>query len=468
MPGEPDQPSRPGESGPRRPASVTFRTDRGDEASQLDPANQSLAEALSLVFKILQFAMLILFAAFALSGFSSVNENEKGIRLLFGRQTGRDLAPGPYFSAPLPLGEMVKVDTGQVTLEIDETFWPQLSAEDRKKPIQDLAKMGKPSLKPGEDGSVLTADANLAHALWSVRYRRDSAFNYAQNVLPEAERPIVQAAVERGIVQAVSQVTIDELLKQSSSDQGSVATRARELAQESLDTIHSGIKIEQLTLKDKTPPFNVYGDFSKVQSAVQTAGAKRDKAQADARNILSAAAGEAYEPLIKLIDQYEQAIARNDAPGQAAVMANIRGIFEGREVKLGETTYRAKLVTGQATNIINDALQYRSSVVSQRSAELASFQAKLAQFKANPNVVIQREWADAMTVFLDKPLVEIFNLPLGTQVAELWINRDPDWVKQAAEAIRRARNLKAEEQRRLEQAREFYNTRTDTQTVESK
>ncbi len=460
-----EEPVSPGAPASHRPASVTLRSGaRADEGSQLDPANQSLAEALSLVFKILQFAMLILFAAFALSGFSSVNENEKGIRLLFGRQTGRDLLPGPYFSAPLPLGELVKVNTGSEGLEIDDTFWPKLSDEERKRPIQELARMGKPSLKPGEDGSLLTADANLAHALWSVRYRRDSAFNYAQNILPEAERAIVRSAVERGIVHAVAQVTIDDLLKQSSSDQGSVATRARELAQETLDAIHSGIKIDQLTLKDKAPPFSVYSAFSSVQSAVQTAGKAREEAQTSARNTLAAAAGEAYEPLIQQIDLYEQAMARNDTPAQGRILANINALFDGREVKIGDQTYRAKLVSGQVTNVLNDARQYQSTVVSERQAELASFQAKLAQFKVNPNVVVQREWADAMTVFLNKPLVEIFNLAPGT-VAELWLNRDPDFVKKAAEEIRRKQALKAEEDRRIEQQREFYRTRTDTNIV---
>ena len=47
-PNDPDQPVNPGES--RRSASVTLRTDRADEASQLDPANQSLAEALAAYF----------------------------------------------------------------------------------------------------------------------------------------------------------------------------------------------------------------------------------------------------------------------------------------------------------------------------------------------------------------------------------------------------------------------------------
>jgi membrane protease subunit HflK len=466
MPQDPQHPARPGEGGPRRSASVTLRAD-GAGASQLDPANQSLADALSLVFRILQLGMIVLIVAFVASGFSSVAENEKGIKLLFGRQTGRDLPPGPYFSAPLPLGELVKIKTGQEGLEIDDTYWQQMDATTKKLSIQDAARMGKPSLKPGEDGSLLTGDSNLAHTQWSVRYHRENASEYAQNILPDAEKDIVQSAVERGIVQAVAQVTIDDLLKQAGNDQGSIATRAKELAQQSLDSIHSGLKIEQVALKEKSPPFNVYSAFTNVQSAEQNAGAAREKAQSDARNDLSAAAGLAYEPLIKLIDQYEQAVTRGDAAAQGEVMGKIHAVFQGQEIKIGDQSFRAHLVAGQVTQIMNDAEQYRLSVQSQRQAELTTFRGKLAQFKSNPDLVIKREWADAMGVFLNRPLVEIFNLPAG-QVAELWLNRDPEFERSAREAARRKKNLDSEEVRRQEQQREFYKTRTDVKTVDSK
>ena len=48
---------------------------------------------------------------------------------------------------------------------------------------------------------------------------------------PSTTRTAAQrAAVEQGVVQAVSTIGIDDLLKQSSGDLGSVATRAREIA----------------------------------------------------------------------------------------------------------------------------------------------------------------------------------------------------------------------------------------------
>lgn len=453
--------SRP--DGGHRPASVTLRTE-GESGASFDPANQSLAEALGLIFRIVQFGMVVLFAAFALSGFSSVAENQRGIKLLFGRDTARDLLPGFHFSAPYPLGEMVKVDAGQLRMDLDESFFPRVAKEQPGVEIAKLAGMARATLKPGEDGALMTADGNLAHSRWSLTYSREGAFDFSKHVLPDHERAIVRAAVERGIVQAVAQVTIDDLLKQSSSDQGSLATRAREIAQRSLDAINSGIRINQLSMKDKTPPLPVYADFTRVQSAESEATGLRDQAEATARTQMNAVAGAGAAALVEQIEAYERAIALKDTAEQARVLAAINGLFEGREVKIGEKTYAAGLASGAVTNLVNDARQYQSSEVSRRQAEVATFRAKLAQYRAHPGVVMQREWADAMSIFLDKPQVQVFNTPRSAPRVELWVNPDPDLIREAAEAARLVKVKQQAEVRASEQAAESLKTRTDTKT----
>ena len=57
----------------------------------LDPAQQSLAEALRLSFGILKITMLALLVVYALSGTFSVGSNEVAVRLRFGDYVG---APG--------------------------------------------------------------------------------------------------------------------------------------------------------------------------------------------------------------------------------------------------------------------------------------------------------------------------------------------------------------------------------------
>ncbi|MFN0131314.1 MAG: SPFH domain-containing protein [Phycisphaerales bacterium] len=461
----PEGPGRgPGRgAGSKRDASVNLRTPGGgDEMPGLDPANQSLADALRLVFVLLQFSMLVLFALFAFSGFQTVRETESGVRLLFGRVTGERLDPGPHLSFPYPMGELIRVDTGLVALEVDEAFWPAITEDQKRLTLQQVIQQNnKLSLKPGEDGSLITGDEAIAHAKWRVQYVRRDPRKFVQNVLPEAELDIVRAAVERGVVQAVAQIPLDDLLKQSPGETGSVASRARAIAQQSLDRIDSGISIEGLTLLDRTPPFFVYADFSGVQSAQQKASQRLTDAESTARNTLNAMAGDASIPLIAQIDRYETALATNDAAAQTQAMDAIQALFEGRPTSTsGEPL--ATGASGTVTAITNEARQYRSSVVSQRRAELDSFHAKLAQFKSNPGLVIQREWADAMAEFLSRDIVEVFALPPGRadDITELWLNRDPAWVK-AVESARKERELKrSENQRRLEQEQERFKTRT--------
>lgn len=451
--------------GARRDATVNLRAQAGaggDEMPALDPANQSLADALRLVFVLLQFSMLVLFVLFAFSGFQTVRETESGVRLLFGRVTGERLEPGPHLSFPYPMGELLRVDTGLVAMEIDDAFWPALSEDQKRLTLQQVIQQNnKLSLKPGEDGSLITGDEAIAHAKWRVQYVRRDPRKFVQNVMPDAERNLVRAAVERGVVQAVAQINLDDLLKQSSGESGSVASRARAVAQAALDRIESGISIEGLTLVDRTPPFFVYADFSGVQSAQQKADQQRSEAESAATNTLNGMAGDASGPLIAQIDRYETALTTGDTKAQADALGGIQALLEGRPVSVG-AEHIAVQASGAVTAIINEARQYRSSVVSQRRAELETFRAKLAQFKTNPGLVIQREWADAMAEFLSRDVVEVFALPPGRagDVTELWINRDPAWVKEV-EAARKERELKrATQQRQREAEAERFRTRT--------
>jgi regulator of protease activity HflC (stomatin/prohibitin superfamily) len=463
--GDFEKPPTPAPSTPARQASVTLRN-RGqsdDSASQLDPANQSLADALGLVFRLLQVGMVVLFMVFALSGFQSIKETESGIRLLFGRQTGDGLAPGFQFSFPYPLGEMIKVDTGAVQVRVDDAFWPRLTEEQRRQSIQQLATSGKFQLKPGEDGSLITGDENLVHTQWRALYQRRNPAQFVERISPESERAIVRAAIQRGVVQAVAQITIDDLLKQS-SEQGLVAVRARDIAQATLDKIGSGIYIELLTLEEKIPPLFLLNDFAGVQSAEQRSLKARVDAESQARNTLTEMAGGAHDHLIQQIDLYEQAIARGDTHELGDIMVTIHALMDGRPVELGETTVQ-NAVSGQVTAILNEARRYRSSIVSQRQGQLAAFQAQLAQFRVNPEVVIRSRWADAMTAFLDRDGVEIFTMPRGGDVTELWFNRDLDSMRQA-DRLRKERETKAlAERQRQDMERQRFRTNTEAQTA---
>lgn len=460
-----EAPIRPDRASVQRNASVLLRTPGASDAVQatpLDPANQSLADALRLVYRGVQAGMVMLLLFFAFSGFQQVREGQSGVRLLFGRVVADDLRPGPQFSFPYPFGELITVNTGVERLDLDDSFWPRLTEEQRRQSIERVAQMGRHSLKPGEDGSNLTGDGSVAHTRWSVQYRRRHPAQFLRSIYREHERDIVRAAVERGVVQAVAQIGIDDLLRQSPGDEGSVAGRVRQIAQQMLDDIGSGIEIRQVSLQEKIPPLPVYSAFNEVQAAAQRASNRRDAAEAEARNRLHTTAGAAADVLVRLIDQYELALARGDVAEQAALQSAIEGLFEGRPVSVdGQTVEMAP--AGTVAAVIHEARRYRSGIVNQRRAELDAFEGKLKQFLTNPDFVIQREWAEAMTRVLTRPVTEVFTLPPGATRVQIVLNPDPVARREQEKERKLAEYRRSEEQRRLEQEREALKVRTPTE-----
>lgn len=456
------------EQPPQRRASVQFERAGGVVAQDaLDPANQSLSEALGLVSKILNIAMLALAGVFLLSGLTSVKENETGVRLLFGRVIGSDLRSGFQFSWPYPLGEVVKIDTGLQSLSIDEQFWPKLSDPSQKPmQVQQLVAFLSRNLTPA-DGMNITGDENLAHTKWRATYTRSKPIEFAKNILSEADRAtetaIVRSAVQRGVVHAIASIKIDDLLKQSSGEgqQGTLSVRARQIAQDFLDSIGSGIEINKLDLVERIPPFLVYNDFSGVQSAEQKAAQKRADAEAQAQTRLNVAAGEAAPILVKLIQRYELAIEAQKADEAATILESIYAVMDGRSVTIDGVEVKPR-VSGNVVVLLNDAREYASSIVSRRKAELAAFESKLVQFKTNPSLVINREWADAMGDFLGRKNTEIVSLPPGVRWYRLLLNRDPSIVREIEKLAKEARTKEAEERRNREIEQAQYKTNIET------
>lgn len=436
----------------RRAASVTLRREGGSEATSaqlMDPANQSLAEALRITFRILQLGMFAIFALFALSGFRSVREGEVGIRLLFGKVSGSELPPGFQPSAPYPFGDMIKVEREGRPISMSKEFWPFLKDDTREISIDRMPATN--TLKPGADGSLVTGDSNIAHTRWQARFRRSSATSWAKNVSPEHEDRMIRAALARGIVHAVAQTPIERLLKQSSDDQGSVAAQAKDIAQAMLDDLESGLEIERLFLVDKTPPISVRPRFVAVESAASNAGKARDQAEGEASEILSQVAGEAAPVLSSLIDAYELAIEVGDEERQAELLSTIYAIFDGSPVDLeGLAPGTVLPISGSVTRVINDARLYVASEVNRRQTQFSLFQAKLEQYEKNPELMITSTWADAFAMFTDRPFVEQMFVPPGASGLQLLINADPEIRKEQDREAKRV-NVEAANRGRMQQ-----------------
>jgi membrane protease subunit HflK len=467
-------PDAPGEASgaplpPRRAGSVVLR--EGTEAAEfnaLDPANQSLADALRFMLRILQAGMLVLAVMYAFSGVKSVREGERGIRLLFGRIQAQNLETGLHWSAPYPMGDLVRVQQFPREMDISKDFWIYIAPGTVDPSPEKQAAQA--SLKPdqGGSGSVITADGNIAHTKWKFSYERNAVEDYSKNVLPDDEESLVLAAVKRGVVQAVAQVTLNELLQQGGEQGATVPFVAKKVAQETLDRMHSGLQIKALTMDPPIPPLWVRQDFNKASAAAANANKAIEDAKTYRTERLNTAAGNVAKYLVYSIDQYEHALTLKDSTGADQILTTINSLMDGTPVEVlalddsgkpeveeeGKPTGRKVtvqgLAKGQVASILNEAALYRTGVVSQAQADMSRYQAKLEQFKANPSVMVQREWSSAVRAFLARDNVETMLLPTGTHTLDLLINRDPDIEKGIQEYMTEQRRKETERKRLLE------------------
>ncbi|MBI1190689.1 MAG: hypothetical protein GC200_08445 [Tepidisphaera sp.] len=475
---------------PRRSGSVQLRevgtTAAEDEQAMLDPANQSLAEALKVMMWLLRLAMVVLAGLYLASGFRSIKENERGIRLLFGKIQASNLPPGFAWSLPFPLGELRTVDRAYKAIQIDKDFWVANATPDQS--IDKLTPTE--SLKPGQGGCVLTAEGNIAHTRWRLGYSVEDVAKYSQNVLDEQAEDLVRNAVKAGIVQACAGVTIEQLLAQSSDQINSVRSKARQIAQDTLDSFESGIKLEQLDPVDAIAPVKVRSDFQRVVAASSEARKEVDAAKAQGKQKLLEVAGNAAPYLIREIEHYEAAVKRQeaaeaakDSAGQAAaeqeakrLLGRIEAIMSGDVVEMEPGKIEmagapedlqggkvSKLSGGEVADILAQANSYRAGAVSRAAADLNRFNAKLAQFNANSKLMVTREWVSAMNDFLSRETVQQIRVPNGLELVQIDTGPDPD-IQRAIDKAKKKVESDIAERKRLEGLKkEQYNTETELQ-----
>ncbi|TVS07450.1 MAG: hypothetical protein EA423_04165 [Phycisphaerales bacterium] len=453
----------------QREASVTLqqRTQR-ESGSLMDPAHESLADALRITMRVVQFAMIALVLLFFLSGARQINEGERGVRLVFGRVADDNLTPGFQLSWPFPIGDLIRVGTGTERIALDgaREFWPFLTETERRRSIDELG--GRPSLDPANDGSLITRDQNLVHAQWRVTYQRREPASYIRNIHPEHEERIIRAVTKRAVVRHVAEQSIDGVLREGGSGEGSLSIAVRSTARDLLEDIGSGIRVESMELISKVPPLAARSAFNQVSSAQSEAQREVENARAHARGALLGAAGSipAAERLVELIGEYELATdreraARDDNDAEAVQLA-----IADRDRWLAEihTLMEDPETSGQVNSLVSDARTYQLTESARRRTDFATYQARLAQFRENPSVTIHRDWSDAWLAFMNRDAVELFFQPKGVRGTEMRFGRDPEIMRtlERVQKQRRAEEIERQRQRELER-REFE---VDTTRVE--
>ncbi|MEM0982856.1 MAG: SPFH domain-containing protein [Planctomycetota bacterium] len=418
-----------------REASVTLRASGSrptTTSEMMDQANQSLADALRFSYSAVIFVAAILGVIYVFSGVKTVREGEAGVKLLFGSRTSAAaIEPGVTFAWPYPFGELLKVETGTETTQVLRAFWGDTApGADVTNPESVLRAQ---QLDPLVNGSTITADLNLAHTQWAADYRRTDPSQYIGALHPDHEQKLVEGVLERAVVHAIAEEPIESLLRPTSDGDG-IERRVLTKAGRMFDQLGPltddgertglGIDVERVTLTQKIPPAILRERFRAVQSSVSEAARIQTDAQSKRAQQLNEVAGNAWPVLLGLIDEYEIAIESRDSGRAGLVLGIIDDVIEGRATQLDGEVIEGDLIGGEVTETIQLAENARYRTVEQAFARREIFRAKLEQFRANPGLMISRDWSEAYGAFLDKDFVTIMMLPTGRD-SELRINEHP-------------------------------------------
>lgn len=390
----------------------------------LDPANQSLADALRLSFRVLKFVMIILVAIFLLSGVFMVDQKEVVVVMRFGRLVGDPREPGLNFAWPYPIDELRRVDVSPRSMQV-KTFWLNISEKYARSALSDIPPRGS-GLQPGVDGALVTGDRKLMHLLMDVDYqitnrvrlradRIDPAEQVSDAVLfvlnvDDAEK-LLQAVLQQAAVAEAGRTTSDVVL--NNPQQLASAVRAR--AQKVLDRLETGIELVKVAAKQSYYPLQARDQYLSVTTAENYKQQAINQAESDRTKKLLGVAGEAWRPLQEEFERLDQVADENR---RAEIIARIDQILM-TEAK------------GEAGGKIQVALKDREKILDDTIIEVTRFNALIDEYQRSPELVRSRLQARMLNDLFANPNVVKWWMPAGDKQLVLLLNKDPEEIRKA-------------------------------------
>ena len=295
------------------------------------------------------FLLILLVGAWLVTGFYRVDEAERGVVQRFGAYTETTM-PGLHWHIPFPIETVDTVNANAVDNYAYST-------------------------------EMLTADQQYVFIDMVVQYRRTDPVKYSFEVVePEIT---LQDVTESALREVVGTTDLDTLI---AARRDEIATRTRDVLQNTLDMYGAGLTVTSISLETVNYP-------QAVQSAVDDAQKARNDSE---RYVLEA-----------------DAYARDILP-------------------------KAR---GEATRILEDARAYRDRVIADAEGEAARFEALLTEYQKAPEVTRERLYIDAIEevygrsnkVFLDSSgSGNLLYLPVdqlmrqGVREAPIDVNRSAD------------------------------------------
>jgi membrane protease subunit HflK len=417
-----------------------------------------------IILKIIMIVLVIAFLASGFVTVGS-DEQALVLRFGKIRGVGEErlLGPGPHWIFPYPIDEVIKIPVEKkVNLAID-SFWYFQNEQEKLSEEKRQVRPDSP-LDPKKDGYCITrserrggvtaasgksdevvvsgqlliryrrgdidvqledlqvdgaryagsdgSDYNIVHSKWQLTYQvydperffksiyvddvtaGETYFGVATNNIT----PFLKHVFENAVVTTMVNYTIDEAI---SSKEG-IAKNVRDMIQEKLDGIESGIRVVSVYLTDITWPRQVDHAFQASITASQTSQKVKTEAKSYAENTMSETAGPVAEELFAAL--HNKTIGEQD---EELLWSRIAGAGQEK---------------------LADARAYRTTVVETAKANAEYLQRLLPEYRKRPELVIQRIYLDAIEQILsdadEKFVIQPTKDTKGTEI-RIQLNRDP-------------------------------------------
>ena len=226
------------------------------------------------VWSVAIFLLVILWLVW--TSFHRLEPAESGVVTLFGKYS-HTVGPGLSVTAPYPIQNLVKVDTGQVRTET----------------------IG--NAEGSTENLIITRDENVINMAYNIRWRVMDPERYLFQL--EDPNKAVREVAESAMRAAVANF---DLIQAIGPGRGDIQADVRKRMQVILDGYRSGISVTSIDIQQAAAPNEVSEAFRRVNAAKQEVESNKNEAQKYARQVTERAKGETAE-FDKIYVQYRAA-----------------------------------------------------------------------------------------------------------------------------------------------------------------
>jgi len=272
---------------------------------------------------------------YLLSGITIVKPDEVAVILRWGRLVGttpalQEHGPGLLFALPRPVDEVVRVEVKRVSeVEVGTLTDTAGGGGDEE---EETSAPDLSTLNPLQ-GYAITGDHNIVHVNMMARYRVREPAEWA--FYGAKSEDILRVEVTAAMVRSLGEMGVDRVLADGRKELVALTTRR---AQAGLDASRSGLELTSLELTSLTPPLALTADFDAVQSAFIGAETLKKFAQAFAESAIPESQGIADSAIQSARASASSDLAR--ANGEAAAFLALDREYRANPIVVRERLYR--------------------------------------------------------------------------------------------------------------------------------